>query len=521
MSSTTSSAGGVEARAGRASSAATSPSVIPSDQTDPAASRSRWLVLAVVAIAQLMVVLDATIVNIALPTAQADLGFGNDSRQWIVTAYALAFGSLLLVGGRLADLVGRRTIFLVGLVGFALASAVGGAAESFGMLVVARGAQGVFGALLAPAALSLLTVTFSGSSSKERGQAFAVFGAIAGAGGAVGLILGGALTEYLSWRWCLYVNVVIAVVAVIGAVLFLPRRNADSESSTGRGLDVPGALLSVAGLVSLVYGLASAETDGWTASSTLIFIALGVVLLAAFVVVETRVAHPLLPIRVLTNRARGGAYVAVGLVGAGMFGVFLFLTYYLSTVLGYAPLPTGFAFLPMIVSLVIAAQLAPRLVTRIGLKVPVTVGFVVGALGMLLLTTLDVDSGYWTSVFPGLVVVGLGMGFIVAPSFAAATQGVRSDDAGVASAAVNTFQQIGGSIATAVLSAIAASAAADALIGVDPSNPGAVLQASVSSYTTVFAWSAAIFAAGAIICGLLLPHGAVQADPDAAPVIAH
>jgi EmrB/QacA subfamily drug resistance transporter len=498
-------------------------STTDTDRGAPAAApatggdRRRWLVLGVVALAQLMVVLDATIVNIALPTAQADLGFGNDSRQWIVTAYALAFGSLLLVGGRLADLLGRKPVFLVGLVGFALASAVGGAADGFGVLVAARGAQGVFGALLAPAALSLLTVTFA--EGRERGRAFAVFGAISGAGGAIGLILGGALTEYLSWRWCLYVNIPIAVAAVVGAFLFLPRRG--TRAPDAPGLDVPGAVLSVAGLVSLVYGLASAETDGWSAGSTLGFIAAGLVLLSVFVVVETRVAHPLLPMRVVTDRTRGGAYVAVGLVGAGMFGVFLFLTYYLTQVLGYEPLPTGVAFLPMIVALTIAAQTAPVLVNRVGVKIPVAVGFAVGALGMLVFTTLDVDSGYWSRVFPGLVVVGFGIGLVIAPAFAASTLGVRPDDAGVASAAVNTFQQIGGSIATAVLSALAAAAATDALVGVDPSDPAALLQASVSSYTTVFAWSAGIFAAGAVVCGLLLPHGAVQRDPESAPVMAH
>ncbi|SDF62581.1 MFS transporter [Klenkia brasiliensis] len=474
--------------------------------------RRRWLVLAVVALAQLMVVLDATIVNIALPTAQADLGFGDDSRQWVVTAYALAFGSLLLVGGRLADLVGRRPVFLVGLVGFALASAVGGAADGFGLLVAARGAQGVFGALLAPAALSLLTVTFT--DGRERGLAFAVFGALSGAGGAIGLILGGALTEYLSWRWCLYVNVPIAVLAVVGALLFLPR---SGGRAGGPGIDAPGAVLSVAGLVALVYGLASAETDGWSAGSTLGFIAAGVVLLAVFVVVETRVAHPLLPMRVVTDRARGGAFLAVGVVGAGMFGVFLFLTYYLSTVLGYAPLPTGVAFLPLIAGITLSAQTSPALVTRIGVKVPIAAGFAVGALGLLVFTTLGTDSGYWTQVFPGLVVTGLGIGLVIAPAFSAATLGVQASDAGVASAAVNTFQQIGGSIATAVLSALAAAAASDALAA-DPSAP---LQAAVTSYTTVFAWSAGIFAAGALVCGLLLPHGAVRTDPDAAPVVGH
>ena len=484
---------------------------------DDRAHARRWLVLGVVALAQLAVVLDATIVNIALPTAQADLGFDNDARQWVVTAYALAFGSLLLVGGRLADLLGRKPLFLAGLIGFAVASAVGGAADGFGLLVGARAAQGVFGALLAPAALSLLTVTFT--DGHERGRAFAIFGALSGAGGAIGLILGGALTEYLSWRWCLYVNVPIAAVAVVGALLFLPRR--EPRVLGAPGLDVPGAVLSVAGLVSLVYGLGTAETDGWTSAATLGFIGAGVVLLAAFVLVELRVAHPLLPMRVVTDRARGGSFLAIGLVGAGMFAVFLFLTYYLTQVLGFAPLTTGLAFLPMIVSLAGAAQVVPTVVERIGVKVPVTAGFVVAAAGMLVLVSLGAASSYWGHVLPGLVLVGLGIGMVIAPSFAAATLGVQASDAGVASAAVNTFQQIGGSIATAVLSALAAAAATDALVGADPGSPAVQLQAAVSSYTTVFGWSAAILAAGAVVCGLLLPHGPLERDPDAPVVIGH
>ena len=479
--------------------------------------RRRWLILGVVTLAQLVVVLDATIVNIALPTAQADIGFDNDARQWIVTAYALAFGSLLLVGGRLADLLGRRPLFLTGLVGFAVASAVGGAAESFGMLVTARAAQGVFGALLAPAALSLLTVTFA--EGRERGRAFAIFGAVSGAGGAVGLILGGALTEYLSWRWCLYVNVPIAVAAVIGGLLVLPRR--EPRAASAPGLDVPGSLLSVSGLVALVYGLGTAETDGWTSATTLGFIGLGVVLLIAFVLVERRVAHPLLPLRVVTDRTRGGAFVSIALVGAGMFGVFLFLTYFLSTVLGFEPLETGLAFLPMILALMVAAQVAPALVIKLGYKVPVTLGFLVGAAGMLVFVFLGVDSSYWGHVVPGLVITGLGIGLVMAPAFSAATLGVQAADAGVASAAVNTFQQIGGSIATAVLSALAAAAATDALVGVDPNDPAPLLEASVSSYTTVFAWSAGILAVGAVISSLLLRHGAVEPDPDAPVVIGH
>jgi MFS family permease len=325
-----------------------------------AAADRRWWVLGVVGLAQLMVVLDATIVNIALPSAQHDLGFSNADRQWVVTAYSLAFGSLLLLGGRLSDLVGQRRMLIIGLTGFAAASALGGAATGFGVLVIARAIQGAFGALLAPAALSTLAVTFSDPA--ERGKAFGVYGAIAGAGGAVGLLLGGVLTEYLSWRWCLYVNVALALVAVTGAVRLL----ANQPRSTKVHLDPAGTVLVVAGLVGVVYGLSEAETKGWGAPTTIALLAAGVVLLAAFVLVERRVPHPLLPLRIVLNRFRGGSYLAIGLSAIGLFGVFLFLTYYLQLILRYSPVTTGLAFLPMIAALIatstaVSAVLLPQL----------------------------------------------------------------------------------------------------------------------------------------------------------------
>ena len=477
--------------------------------------KRRWWVLAVAGLAQLIVVLDATIVNIALPTAQASLRFSTDNRQWLVTGYALAFGSLLLLGGRLSDLFGRRLMFTIGLIGFAAASALGGSANSFGVLLTARGLQGMFAAMVAPAALSVLTVTFT--DGKERARAFAVFGALAGSGGAIGLILGGALTEYTSWRWCMFVNIPLAILAVIGAAVLLPRQ---SKTEVKPKLDVIGTVVSVLGLVSLVYGLAQAETKGWTSVATLGFSGLGLVLLATFAKVETLVAHPLLPMRILKDRGRAGAYAAVGVIGAGIFAVFLFLTYYLSVILHFSPLATGLSFLPMIGGLTLAAQVTPFVVRGIGPRVPVVIGMVLAAAGMLILTQLDVHSTYVAHILPGLIIAGLGIGAVIGTAFGAATAGVDPVDAGVAGAVVNTIQQIGGSIGTAVLSAVSAAAATSYVVG-RTASAATSAEAAVAGYTTAFWWAAGIFGLGAVTCGLLLRHGAVAVDPDAATVIAH
>jgi EmrB/QacA subfamily drug resistance transporter len=470
--------------------------------------RRRWLILALLGVAQLMVVLDATIVNIALPSAQEALHFSDDSRQWVVTAYALAFGSLLLLGGRLSDLFGRKWTFFVGLLGFAGASALGGAAQSFGVLVGARALQGAFGALLAPAALSLLTTTFT--EPGERGKAFGVFGAIAGSGAALGLLLGGILTEYLNWRWSLYVNLLIAVPAVAGALTLLHNQPALHRPK----IDVAGTLTASAGLFGLVYGFANAETSGWGSPLTMAMLAGGVALLAAFVAVERRVANPLLPLRVVLDRDRGGSYLAVFISATGMFGVFLFLTYYLQVTKGFSPVETGLAFLPMTGAIMATATtVSTKVLPRTGPKPLVTLGMVLAAVAMLLLTNVGVTTAYASHVLPALLIIGVGLGLVFEPAMATATAGVRPTDAGVASAMVNTTQQVGGSIGTAVLSTVFSSAVAGFA--------GSPAEAAVHGYTTAFGWSAAIFLVGAVAAGLLLRPGARVLEPGVEPVLAH
>ncbi|MFF0493377.1 MFS transporter [Nocardia sp. NPDC004068] len=488
-------------------------------ETSPKAGRRgshalRWWVLAVLGVAQLMVVLDATVVNIALPEAQRDLGFSNGDRQWVVTGYALAFGSLLLLGGRLSDLFGRRNTFLIGLVGFAVASAVGGAANGFEMLVVARVAQGVFGALLAPAALSLLTVTFTEPS--ERAKAFGIFGAVAGAGGALGLLLGGALTEWASWRWVMYVNLIFAAVAFVGGALLLAKHVSDRRPR----LDIPGTAVVTAALFGIVYGFSHAESHGWSNGVTLAFLIGGVLLLGVFAWLETRVAHPLLPLRIVLDRTRGTSYLTVFVMGIGMFALFLFLTYYMQLTLGYTPIVTGVAFLPMVAGMVLSSTTVPSLVLpKLGPKITVTAGFVLAAIGMALLTRIGLDTAYATHVLPSLILMGLGIGSALSPAFQGSTAGVHHEDAGVASAMVNTSQQVGGSIGTALLSTIASSAAADYLSGRQPTAV-AVAESAIHSYTTSFWWATAIFAVGAVITAILMPS-TVPAPAEGEPVIVH
>ncbi|WP_367322259.1 MFS transporter [Streptomyces sp. HUAS ZL42] len=485
-------------------------------ETSTGADPRRWWGLVIIALAQLMVVLDATIVNIALPSAQRDLGMSDGNRQWVITAYTLAFGGLLLLGGRIADLVGRKRTFVIGLIGFAAASALGGAAVTPGMLFGARALQGAFAALLAPSALSLLTTTFT--DPKERGKAFGIYGALAGSGAAIGFILGGLITEYLGWRWCLYVNVPIAIVAVFGALALLHAR----PGHPGARLDVPGVLLGCGGLVAIVYGFSEAEPRGWTDGLVLTLFAVGIALLTAFVWWQTRAPVPLLPLHVIKDRNRAGCFLTMALAIVGMFGLFLFMTYYLQVILRYSPVKTGLAFLPLTASIITGStQISARLLPRVGPRMLMVPGMILAASGMLILTRMRVDSSYATEILPALILMGLGMGLTFMPVFSTATAGVAPQDSGVTSATLNTSQQVGGSIGTALLNTIATTSSTTyitAHLTADPArNAQITAEGTVHGYTVAIWWAAGIMLLAGLIAGLMVtskpPRGAPADEP--------
>ncbi|MFB7662993.1 MFS transporter [Kitasatospora sp. NPDC056138] len=450
-----------------------------------------------------MIVLDATIVNIALPSAQRDLGISDGDRQWVITAYTLAFGGLLLLGGRIGDLFGRRRTFTVGLLGFALASAIGGAAAGPGMLFTARALQGSFGAVLAPSALSLLSTTFT--DPRERSTAFGVFGAVAGGGAAIGLIAGGLLTEYLNWRWCLYVNVPIAVGAALGALRLL------DHDQIARGhrvrLDLRGAALGCGGLLAVVFGTSQASSRGWSDGLVLACLLAGAALLAVFVLVEQRTEHALLPVHIVGDRNRGGAALAVGLAVIGMFGLFLFLTYYLQVVRHFSPVLAGVSFLPMTASIVLSSTgVAARLMTRVPSRNLIVPGLLLAAAGMAWLTRMRVDSPWAQTVLPAEVLLGLGMGLVFMPSMSLATLGVARNETGAASATLNTAQQVGGSIGTALLNTIAAGATAGYLRTRDAADPLVRAQGAVHGYAAATTVAVGILLLAAVIAFLLVDH---------------
>jgi EmrB/QacA subfamily drug resistance transporter len=476
--------------------------------TEP--TRAHWWILVVIAGAQLMVVLDSTIMIIALPSAQHALGFSNTDRQWVVTAYTLAFGGFLLLGGRISDMFGPKRTLMTGVLGFALASAIGGAAQTTLMLIGARGLQGLFGALLAPSVLSLLTSTFT--DPRERGRAFGIYATIAIAGSAFGLILGGFLTEYVDWRWCLYVNLPIAVLVLFGAARLLPTRS----GTPGVRLDVLGVVLGCGGLVSLVYGLGEAGTSGWGATDVEVALVLAVVLLGCFILWQSKGPNPLLPLRVLRNRNRAGSFLTIMLAVTGMFGTFLFLTYLLQTIDHYSPLKTGVAFLPLLVLNGLAAtQIASRLMPYVPTRLLVIPGLLLSAAGAALFTTLTPDASYVTHVLPSELLLGLGLGLAIVPCISTATQNADPKDVGVTSAMTNTSQQIGASIGTALLNTIAA-AATTAYLASHARGGGVVAKATVHGYATASFWVAGIFVLAAVVGGVLINVHPGQPAPAAA-----
>ena len=462
---------------------------------------TRWRALFVIAIAQLMVVLDSSIVNIAIPSAKIDLGITDANQSWVITSYTLAFGSLLLLGGRISDFIGRKKSFIIGLLGFAGASALGGLAQSQEILFASRALQGAFGALLTPAALSLINVTFT--IPKERARAFGVYGAISGGGAAIGLILGGALTEFASWRWCLWVNVPIAIIAVLFAFPFVHESKAGGEHS----YDLPGTVTATLGLLSLVYGFTKAAKDGWATTSTLNFFGIAGILLVAFFLIQKNVKNPLLPLRIITERNRGGSYLGSMMVGAGLFSMFLFLGLYLQVILGYSPLKTGFAFLPFSIGIIIFAGVASQLLPRVGPKPLIIWGLIQSTAGLYLLTFITPETAYVTHVLPSLIIMSTGMALVFIPISTTALHGIGGRDSGVASAALNTSQQIGGSLGTALLNTIAATSAANYLVN----NPGlgdkANTFALTHGYTASFKAGAAMLMVGAFVIMVFMKIG--------------
>jgi EmrB/QacA subfamily drug resistance transporter len=480
---------------------------------DGEADPRRWAILAVVVIAQLMVVLDASIVTIALPSAQKALHISVANRQWVITAYTLAFGGLLLLGGRIADFGGRRRMLIIGLIGFAAASTLGGSAVDQAMLFGSRALQGAFAALMAPAALSILTNTFQNNPA-ERAKAFGAYGAVSGAGAAIGVLAGGLLTQYASWRWCLLINVPIALLAAVAGWRVI----SESRASGTTQYDIPGALLSTAGLVSLVYGFTKAVTDGWSSVTTLTLIAVGVILLAAFVVVEARSTSPLLPLRVIAERNRGGSYLASLLLVVGLFAMFIFVSYYMQQILHYSAAKAGVAFLPFAVGVIVAAGAATSLLPKVGPRITMTAGLLLSALGLLWLTQIGVHTSYWTHLFPQQIVMSLGLGLAFPALSSTALTKVSERDSGVASAMVNTTQQVGASLGAALLNTIAATATANYIAAhrsrLEP-------YAVVHGFSVAFAVGAIIVAGGAIASAILVNASTGELpSPTVSPAVA-
>jgi EmrB/QacA subfamily drug resistance transporter len=483
--------------------------------------RHLGIALAIISTAQLMIVLDASVVNIALPSIQADLGFSDANLSWVVNAYVLAFGGLLLLGGRLGDLLGRRRIFMLGIALFTLASFLGGIAQGEATLLIARSLQGVGAAIASPTALALITTTFP--AGPPRNRAMAVYAAMSGMGAAIGLIVGGSLTE-VSWRWTLFINIPIGILLLV----LVPRFLGESPRQHGE-FDFAGAAVGTTGLVSLVYGLTHAASHEWTSPTTIITLALGVALLLLFIAAESRTEHPLLPMRILADRTRAVSFVSMLIMGAAIFSMFFFISLFVQQVLGYSPLKAGIAFLPFTAGIIVAAQTASALASRVDPRWIAGAGALVSAVGMWGYTQLDVDSTYAADLLPWILVQSVGMGLVFVPLTLTAVSRVAREDAGVGSAVLNTMQQVGGALGLATLGTVAVQAAENkaeelgqlaASGSFDPQLIGAAAQ--THGATQAFWVAALMILAGALIVlfGLNIKHEELTADgavPEAVP----
>lgn len=463
----------------------------------PAApDRRKWLVLALLAMAQFVVVLDASIVNVALPSIGKDLEFSQENLAWVVNAYVLTFGGFLLLGGRMADLMGRRRVFIIGLLLFAAASLAGGLSQNEAQLIISRAVQGLGAALLSPAALSIVTNTFAEGS--ERNKALGVWGAVAGSGGAAGVLLGGVLTDTLGWQWVLYVNVPIG----IGAALLAPRLIAESRGAGARSFDVAGAVTITAALSILVYALVDANSAGWGSGQTIGLLALSALLHAAFVAIELRTKEPLVPFRFFRNRTATGANVVGLLTGASLFSMFFFISLYLQQVLDYSPLRSGFAYLPLALTIIIAAGVASQLVTRVGFKPIMITGLLFIAAGLTWFAQVSPDGTYLANVLPASLLAAVGLGFSFVPVTIAAVSGVAPREAGLASGLINTSQQIGGALGLAILAAVANGVTDDRLAQASgrPDVPAAL----TDGFQAAFQTGAGFAVVGAVMAAVLI-----------------
>jgi EmrB/QacA subfamily drug resistance transporter len=450
-----------------------------------------WLVLVIACLAQFMVVLDATVVNIALPSIQRGLHFSVANLQWVVNGYTLIFGGFLLLGGRAADLLGRKRLFVAGVILFTAASLLNGVAQSSGMLIVGRGLQGLGGALVSPAALSIVTTTFS--DGEQRTKALGVWSAIAAGGAAIGLLLGGVLTDVANWRWVFFVNIPVGVATVALALRYVAESRAEVEH---RSYDVAGAFTVTAGLVVLVYAIVKAQAYGWGSTKTLGLGAIALVLLAAFLVIESRSQAPLMRLGIFRIRTLAVADTALLLVASAMFGMFFFASLYVQEVLGYSPLRAGLAFLPVSAGIIVGAGLSQQLIKRLGMRWVSIIGITVATAGMLYLTRLPVHGSYVADLLVGLLPLSIGMGLTFGPITLLGTSGVKTEDAGLASGLFNTAQQVGGSLGLAILASLAASQTSSAL---HSGASAGQLAARVSGYHVAFLAAAIMLAAGAVL----------------------